>query len=111
MFSMRQAVPGDISRIWSLLHAESKNWSEVKISKSLDELFLLTVGEKIIGVLFKPEKAMRSEWVVIHPMYPEEKLRGIMIQMLDFTPEETTGKRVKKLSRLETRMGYSGLDE
>jgi hypothetical protein len=90
--TIRPAETEDIKDIWDLLHASSKTWSPEHITSQLDKLTVLVKENKILGVLYgiiSPGKNTEIIWVAIHPMYPEKKLREVMIQGITITQYQT----------------------
>lgn len=77
----RKAKIEDIPQIWELLHAASQMKDEQSIQENLEQLFVLTQGKRILGVLCGITKsgAATVNWIVIHPLLAESVISKIMI--------------------------------
>jgi hypothetical protein len=82
--TIRRAEPKDRDGIWHLLHAQCKGWSGEQIRQNLPNLLLLIKQDKILAVLFGKLTTGKTEviWIVIHPLYPEEELKQILVHSL-----------------------------
>lgn len=77
----RPAASVDVEEIWDILHAQSIPWSVGKIQSQIDRFFLLLQNQSILGVMWEPVQGeLGCEWVVIHPFYPEQPLRDLIIE-------------------------------
>jgi len=77
----RKAKIEDVPQIWELLHAASQMKDEQSIQENLEQLFVLTQGKRILGVLCGITKsgAATVNWIVIHPLLAESVISKIMI--------------------------------
>lgn len=91
---IRSADSTDIEKIWDLLHADCKGWSEEQIRRNLSHLFLLTRHDKLLGVLYGEVMSGKVivVWMVIHPLYAEVQLKQVFIQALQCTQCQTLEK-------------------
>lgn len=79
--TIRCAESKDIPGIWDLLHADCKPWREDEIKENLNQILLLSKQDKLLGVLFWEFNFGNKQvhWVVIHPFYPEEHFKELLI--------------------------------
>lgn len=77
----RKAKPEDISVIWELLHAASQMKDEQCLQELIEQLFVLTQGERILGVLCGITKSDTAtvNWTVVHPLLAESVISNIMV--------------------------------
>ncbi len=98
--TIRSAGAKDIEGIWHLLHANSMGWSREKVKENIDHLLVMEEGEgkgeRLLAILYRELNSYQTEdfWVAVHPLYPEEPLKQMMIGSLQRNP----GRNQKKLS-------------
>lgn len=78
----RQAELTDIKIIWQLLHADCHMKNEAYIREHLQRIYLLSEGKRVLGALCGIPRTRKAEicWVIVHPLYPETAIAGIMIR-------------------------------
>ncbi len=95
--TIRCAGTKDIEGIWHLLHANCMGWRQEKVKENIDHLLVMEEGEgeRLLGILFGEFNPYHKEvfWVAVHPLYPEEPLKQMLIGSLQRNP----GRNQKKL--------------
>ncbi|NPV90770.1 MAG: hypothetical protein HPY50_08360 [Firmicutes bacterium] len=78
---IRPAQPSDAVEIWRLLHNDQRPWNLERVRREIDEMYVLTHRERLLGVLHGSFAGRRGDldWVSVHPMYPEDSLRAAMV--------------------------------
>ncbi len=96
--TIRSAGAKDIEGIWHLLHANCMGWSQEKIKENIGRLLVMEEGEdereRLLGVLYGELNPYKKEvfWVAVHPLYPEEPLKQMLVGSLQRNPERTQKK-------------------
>lgn len=102
--TIRCAENTEVKEIWDLLHADGKGWSMEMIAENLDHILILCKQNKILGVLYGELNPYQTTvfWIVIHPLYPEEQLKQILVQGLKSAlyPVEDKSRRSQKRTQI-----------
>lgn len=98
----RRAEIEEVETIWDILHSQSVSWDDAMIVKNLPRLFLLLIGQKIIGILHCSDlNSMCIEWIAVHPRYPEKMFRELMLDQLH-SFVAVNGEKPVKIKRLSS---------
>lgn len=100
--TIRSAEKKDIEGIWHLLHANSIGWGQEKIEENIGRLLVMEEGEgegerkgeRLLAILYGEFNPYKKEvfWVAVHPLYPEEPLKQMLIGSLQRNPGRTQKK-------------------
>ena len=96
--TIRSAEEKDIEGIWHLLHANSMGWSREKVKENIDHLLVIEEGEgkgeRLLAILYRELNSYQKEdfWVAVHPLYPEEPLKQMLVGSLQRNPGRTQKK-------------------
>ncbi len=92
--TIRSAGAKDIDGIWHLLHANSMGWRREKVKENIDHLLVMVEENRLLGTLYGEFNPYKKEvfWVVVHPLYPEEPLKQMLIGSLQRLPGRNSKK-------------------
>lgn len=105
---IRPAEREDLKEIWHLLHANTIAWTDERIRAELARLWVMFEDTKMLGVLagtFETGKE-KLDWVAIHPLYPEKRLREAMIKGVCSLLRLPEGTKKRLLSKCQLILGF-----